>query len=396
MHRAQRIACGGMDVHYNFSSVSWCDGSGRRVERERLEHADREVLRRQIADWPQDVPVVMEASFGWGWLSDELEAAGIDVHLSNCLKVEQMRQARGGVKTNQKDADLLAQLPLEPTRWWEVWRAPPEVRDRREWMRYRSDLVRVQTETKNRIHALCHRHGVYYPMARLFGGEGRRFLHVLAADGRHAGGALPSGALATLQGLLRLLDHLRAELATVARCLKGMLARDPVTRRLDGIPGLGLILAHTLQAEIGEIERFRSHKHLASYACLAPKASDTGEPRPGETPKGRRLGRRGNRVLKWAFIEAAHGAVRHGGRWRALWDRVTDGGKRDKNRGYIKVARELVKVVYVVWSREVDYCEDPPPRPGRPKGRRRRRRSTSRPGTGQPSAALVHAATPSA
>ena len=393
MRRAQRIASGGMDVHYNFSSVSWCDASGRRLARERLEHGDREVLRRRIGRWPQDVPVVMEASFGWGWLSDELDVAGIDVHLSDCLKVDQMRRARGGVKTNQKDADLLAQLPLERTRWWEVWRAPPQVRDRREWMRYRADLVRVQTETKNRIHALCHRHGVFYPMKCLFGGEGRRFLHGVAADGRHAGGVLPSGALATLRGLLRLLDHLRAELATVARCLKGMLARDPVTRRLDGIPGIGLTLAHTLQAEIGRIERFRNHKALASYACLAPKAADTGEAKPGEKPKGRRLGRRGNRVLKWAFVEAAHGAVRRGGRWRAMWDRVTDGGTRDKNRGYIKVARELVKVVYVVWHREVEYREEPPRRPG---ATTRRRRSTSRPGTGQPSPALVHAAKPSA
>jgi len=57
---------------------------------------------------------------------------------------------------------------------------------------------------------------------------------------------------------------------------------------------------------------------------------------------GRHLGDRGNRTLKWAFIEAAHGAVRSGGRWRAMFDRLTDGGTRDRNRGYIKVARELV------------------------------------------------------
>ena len=53
---------------------------------------------------------------------------------------------------------------------------------------------------------------------------------------------------------------------------------------------------------------------LASYSLLAPISNDTGEPKSGGSPVGRHLGVRGNRTLKWAFIEAAHGAVRKGGR----------------------------------------------------------------------------------
>jgi hypothetical protein len=66
-----------------------------------------------------------------------------------------------------------------------------------------------------------------------------------------------------------------------------------------------------------------------------------------------------------------------------MFDRVTDGGRKDRGRGYIKVARELVQVVYIVWSRNVAYFEAPPrePRKGRPP---RRSRKDSRPGTGQP------------
>ncbi|MGA2584992.1 MAG: hypothetical protein ABSG31_17095 [Tepidisphaeraceae bacterium] len=41
--------------------------------------------------------------------------------------------------------------------WWEVWLAPQEVRDQRELLRYRMALVRAQTQTKNRIHAILHR-----------------------------------------------------------------------------------------------------------------------------------------------------------------------------------------------------------------------------------------------
>jgi transposase len=377
------VACAGVDVHYKFSTVTFRDGAGRVVARERLEHADRAALRRQVGRWPKGMPVVLEASFGWGWLSDLLEEVGLEPRLSNCYKVERMREARGEVKTNRKDADLLSRLPAEPTPWWEVWRAPPQVRNRREAMRHRAALVAVQTETKNRIHALLHRHGVFFTEGTdLFGGRGRRFLAALSQDGRHAGGVLPEEARQGLADLVALTTHLRDRLHAVARRLRQGLERDPLTRRLDGIPGIGLILAHTLQAEVGEIGRFRSAKALASYACLAPRARDTGEADPGRTPLGRRLPERGNRTLKWALIEAAHGAVRHGGRWRALWDRATDGGRKNRGRGYIKVARGLVNVVFLVWSRNVAYTETPPPRPGSRSATRRAR--TSRPGTGQP------------
>ncbi len=132
------------------------------------------------------------------------------------------------------------------------------------------------------------------------------------------------------------------------------------------------------------MERFRNHKALAGYSLLAPRCKDTGAEDPDRSPLGRHLGDRGNRTLKWAFIEAAHGAVRSGGRWRAMFDRVTDGGMRDRNRGYIKVARELVKVVHAVWRKDMDYSEDYSVSAGRGRGK-------TRSGTGQLFHPMVHA-----
>ncbi len=162
----------------------------------------------------------------------------------------------------------------------------------------------------------------------------------------------------------------------------------PLIKRLKKISGFGLILSNVLAAEIGKIKRFRNHKALASYTLLAPRSNDTGQDDPDHSPRGRHLGTRGNRTLKWAFIEAAHGAVRSGGRWREMFDRVTNGGKKDRNRGYIKVARELVKVVYVIWSKGLDYQQNPPAREGSGKNKKR-----SRSGTGQLCHPMVHAST---
>lgn len=386
------VACAGMDVHYKFSNVTFRDAGGRIVSRQRLAHPDRRQLAERLSLWPKGIAVVMEASFGWGWLSDLVEASGMKVDLSNCFKVEQMRKARGWVKTNRKDADLISLLPFEPTDWWKVWRAPPEVRNRREQMRFRSDLVGMQTAVKSRIHAVFHRHGVFHAFTDLFGAKGRKFLAELCLDNCVD---LPSQALRALRGNVRLLDHIRRQLAEVARTLRGQLQETVLTRRLRTIPGIGLILAHVLAAEIGQIERFRNHKSLAAYSLLAPRSDDTGEGDPSHSPKGRHLGVRGNRTLKWAFIEASHGAVRSGGRWRAIFERVTDGGRKDRGRGYIKVARELVKVVYAVWAKGMDYREAQPARPGsgkkKSKGKNMRKNERSRSETGQLLHPMVHA-----
>ena len=241
-------------------------------------------------------------------------------------------------------------------------------------------LVQMQTCLKNRIHAVLHRHGIVHEHADLFGTHGRRFLSLLLPpeDGR-----LRESARGTLQGHLQMLDHVRRQIAQATRRVRQQVKRHPIGERLRTIPGIDWILAYTLLAEIGWIVRFASAKHLASYSLVVPRANDSGE-EDDETPMGRPVGLIGRRTLKWAFIEAAHGAVRHGGRFRALLDRRTDGrsplgsrGKRDRNRGYIAVGHELSRVVYAVWKKEVDYTDAPPPRPGR-----RSQSRTPRPGTG--------------
>jgi transposase len=380
------VACGGMDVHYKFSTVTFRDEAGRVVRRERLEHPRLDRLREHLNRWPRGLPIVLEASFGWGWLSDLLSEVGLEPHLSNCYKLEQMRKARGWVKTNKKDADMLSLLPFEPSDWWKVWRAPLQVRNRREQMRFRGDLVGLQTRVKSRIHAIFHRHGIFHEFSDLFGCRGRKFLVELCL---HNPTNISPQALLALRGQVKLLDHLRRQLADVARILHKQLVKTPLTMRLKKIDGIGLVLAHVLAAEIGTIERFRNHKALASYSLLAPRANDTGQDDPRHSPLGRHLGFRGNRTLKWAFIEAAHGAVRSGGRWRAVFDRVTNGGTKNRSRGYIKVARELVKVVYVVWSKGLDYQPVPPARPGSDKKKKNKKKSRS--GTGQLLHPMVHA-----
>ena len=397
MRTNRKVAQVGCDCHRLFSRITARDEDNRIIWRQRLEHGDRVRLRKQLSDWPKGTPVILEGTFGWGWLSDELVAAGLDPHLASSAKMAAWRTARGLAKSDRIDSDLLSELWTQQPRWWEVWLAPPEVRDQREWLRYRMSLVKTQTAVKNRIHAVFHRHGIIHGFSDLFGTAGRRYLSLLIAahDVR-----LPESGRLTLKGHLQLLDQLRRQIASATRVFRKQVLGSSTAMRLRTLPGICWILGYTINAEIGDIGRFRSPKHLCSYSLLAPRANDSGlEPEDEDAPKGRHVGHVGRRTLKWAWIEAAHGAVRKGGRFGDIFNRYTDGGKRNRNRGYIVVAHELCRIAYVLLKKEVDY--DPSALPARPGSKKKRplrkkakkmvKSSTSRPGTGQPQHPMVAA-----
>ena len=383
-----KVAQIGLDGHRTFSNATARDGEGRLLWRQRLEHADRPTLVQQLRQWPPATPVLLEATFGWGWMSDELADAGLEPHLVSSKKVAAWRDARGIAKSNRTDADLLSELEMS-RRWWEVWLAPVEVRDQREWLRYRMTLVGLSTGVKNRIHAVLHRHGIVSVESDLFGRSGREFLKLLVAPGD---ATLRDSARAVLAGYLKLLDQLRRQIAQVTREQRRQLQRNAAASHLRSLPGIAWILAYTIVAEVGRIERFRSAKHLASYSLLVPRSYDSGDD-DGSDPHGRHVGHAGRRTLKWAWIEAAHGAVRSGGRFRAIFDRHSDSGRKNRGRAYIAVAHELCRVAYALWKQDRDWSEEPPQRPGQQRGKRRSGKGRSRSGTGQPDHPMVAALT---
>lgn len=345
----------GWDVHRKFSKVSLqemtAEGQIHVVERARLEHRDREAMREWLGRVPAGTPAALEAAFGWPWIADLLEEVGLEPHLGHppAIKVLAQHEAKG----DRCDADRLGKFQLRGI-LPESYLAPPEVRQRRERMRYRIALVRLQGGVKNRIQAILHRLGILHSFSDLFGKSGRVFLEQLD---------LPEASQAVLGGYLRLLDHVVEEIQQVEQWMRRNLPQDEVVRWLKTIPGIGLILAHVIRAEIGELERFPSYRHLGSYSGLAPLSDDSAD----------RHGRRHcspacNHTLRWALIEAATGVLATKGskawRLRRLYARVTGGGRYNKNQAKVAVAHELIKLVYIVWKKEEPYMETPPPRPG--------------------------------
>ncbi|MFZ1933528.1 MAG: transposase, partial [Thermoguttaceae bacterium] len=251
------------------------------------------------------------------------------------------------------DADRLGKFQLRGI-LPQSYLATAEVRMRRERIRYRMALSCLRTRVKNRIQAILHRLGILHPFSDLFGEQGRRLLQRLA---------LPEASHEVLRGYLQLLGRIGGLIAEVEDWMAANLQADEIVQLLATIPDIGLILAHVIYAEIGEIERFPSRRHLNSYAGLAPLSDDSAN-RHGQ----RHCGLACNHALRWALIEAVTGVLStrgpRGQRLRKLYARLTHGGRCNKSQAKVAVARELGQLVYTIWTNRSPYSDKPPPRPG--------------------------------
>jgi transposase len=116
------------------------------------------------------------------------------------------------------------------------------------------------------------------------------------------------------------------------------LADDVGFHAIQAIPGVGPVLAAVFVAEIGDVSRFPTARHLASWAGLTPshRESDT-------TVHRGHITKQGSRMVRWAAVEAVQ---RQSGPTpvRVHQHRVAD--RRGKNIGRVAAARKLVTLVY--------------------------------------------------
>ena len=71
-------------------------------------------------------------------------------------------------------------------------------------------------------------------------------------------------------------------------------------------PGIGWVLAFTIAAEIGQIERFATPAKLTGYTGLCPRVNQS-----GDSDRRGPLTKHGPSYLRWALIEATMHALRH-------------------------------------------------------------------------------------
>jgi transposase len=315
----------GIDLHRRRSVIVRMTETGEQLAQVRIDNEPM-TLAAEIAKAGERPQVVLEATYGWYWAVDVLRDAGADVHLAHPLGVKGFAYRR--VKNDVRDAADLADL-LRMGRLPEGWIAPPAVRELRELVRHRAKLVAWRSGLKASVHAVLAKQGLRLEVSDLFSVGGRKLLAVAPLDAAYR---------LRVNALLRMIDAIDFEIRAVAGPLRVGLAEHAGFRAVQAVPGVGPVLAAIFVAEIGEVHRFASPAHLASWAGLTPKhrESDTVVRRGPITKQGSTL-------VRWAAVEAAQGA-RNAGWLEPARTRIAE--RRGRNIATVAVARKLLTYVF--------------------------------------------------
>lgn len=303
-------------------------------------------LAERLAAYGEPVCAALESMNGARFVHDELERSGWRVELADAQKVKGL--APLAAKTDRIDAYVLAELArrdLVPA----IWLPGPGVRAERELARFRLHLVRHRAALKARIHASLIAHGHPCPVSDLFGTRGRALLE---------GFELPAAWRASTEASLRVIAHLDTEICTCERELRRQGAEHRYVPLLMTAPGIAWVLAYTIAAEIGEIERFASPKKLCGYTGLCPRVCQS-----GASDRRGPLAKNGPTYLRWALVEAATHAARHpayAAHYEATKKRL--GRQRGAKVARVEVARKLAEAIWYMLTRSQPFAPQGPTR----------------------------------
>lgn len=259
------------------------------------------------------VQAAIEACCGAADLADELIAqAQWSVNLAHPGYVARIKQSPD--KTDFSDARLLADLQRVgylPR----VWLAPEEVRELRRLVRYRQSLTKERKNLKLQIGATL-REARQKPPAELNSWT-KTWLAWLEETA-----VLSRNARWITDHRLTRLAALAKEIRAVELRLEQQTAQDPLVRKLLTLPGIGLVTAVTIRAEIGRFDRFRTGKQLARFCGLSPRNASSGQ---RQADAG--LIKAGNPQLRTVLVEAAHRLIRYDERWTKLAAKLSRRGK---------------------------------------------------------------------
>ena len=328
-----------IDLHSNNGVLVIIDENDKVVFERRLPNDLPTVLSHLAPHRAEIQGVAVESTYNWYWLVDGLMEAGYDVRLVNTTAVIQY----DGLKYtgDEHDARHLAhmmRLGILPTGY--IY--PKEERGVRDLLRKRAQLVRCRTAQALSIQNLVSRntgHGIRIDdirrleddeISRLCGGDEVRAM-----------------ALRSNLSVMRCLDD---QVRGLERALLPRARLKPAFAQLLSIVGVGNILGMTIMYEMGTIERFAKVGRFSSYARCVGSSRWSNHKKKGA---GNR--KNGNKYLAWAFVEAAHHAVRNSEAVQRFYNR-----KKAKTNGVIAhmaVAHKLARACYHVLKEQVPFQE---------------------------------------
>ena len=327
-----------LDIHKKYCVIGGVDREGRVVlHAVRVEHADLEGwLKKNLRSTDH---VVFESTTNAWYVYDLLEALVERVVVANPAKVKQIANAR--VKTDVRDTFILARL-LAANLVPDVWVPPVHVREMRQLLSQRRQLVETHTQIVNRMHSVAHRHHLQHERGKRFNEKNTLW----QKDKR-----LSKVEQFQLELEMENRAYIEKQIGRIGKEVAKMSHQKPWAEGMTylmQLPGFGVITAMTVLAAIGEVQRFGTPQHLASYSGLTGGLDQSGTHlvQKGITKEGRK-------ELRWAMVEVAQRAVKSDPHWTRKFQEMEK--RMHRNQAIVAVARRLLELVWYVLTRRQPY-----------------------------------------
>lgn len=328
----------GIDLHSNNCVVVVSDEEDRICCEKRVPNDLTRVIAL-LEPFRDDLQgVVVESTFNWYWLVDGLRAAGFEVKLVNTAAIVQYEGLK--YSGDEHDARHLAHL-LRLKLLCFGYAFAPEWRAVRDLARKRLQLVRTRTTHILALETLY---------ARQTGGHiGGNAVKALDAE-KVASWQWPDDVALAAQANVLAVQAMERGIDIIEKRLHERVKLAPEYAVLKTVPGIGEILSTIIMLETGPIERFESVGNYASYARCVGSGRFSNCKKKGE---GNR--KNGNTYLAWAFVEAAHFALRYNEAAKRFYDR-----KRSRSNTTLAtkaLAHKLARACYHMLKEQMAFDE---------------------------------------
>jgi len=326
-----------VDLAKDVFEVAEANAHHRVIQRRRL---SRRQFERYLAQCPRDTEIVMEACGTAQYWARQCQARQLRPVL---LPVQYVRAYVRRNKSDRTDAEALlearrcdAMLPV-PVKTAEQQSLQAFHRIRQQWQGTRTARI-------NALRGLLREQGV---TLRRGTAALRTVPERLATT--ELPGLVQLGASELLEDIRTLTDRV----ARLDRRLQVLADSDESTRRLQTIPGIGIVTATALVGSVPHIHAFRRGRDFASWLGLTPREAASGHRRWSG-----RISKRGDTYLRTLLIHGARSVITnarrrttHGGTpLTALqtWA-VTIADRRGANKAAVALANKLARVIWAVW-----------------------------------------------
>lgn len=209
----------------------------------------------QVKKLGNEYHVLIEPVCGWIWVVKQLRELGMEVSISNPRKIRMIADSLN--KTDENDAYVLARL-LKTGEVALSYECTPETRKHRSLSRERCFLVNVRSSLKCRLESIVTRDGNH-----TFINQAKNRTQIIVTNREVK---IHQDAITSIDLVIK----------QVEEEIKKTTQVSPDIKRLMTIPGVGLVTASTICAEVGDFKNFKKPDNLASFAGLVPRERSSG------------------------------------------------------------------------------------------------------------------------